>query len=114
MDAVRALPHPSAREIFDAVSVFAPLSFGTVYRNLQVLEEQGAIVRVEADPEVVRYDCRLAPHAHFRCLRCGRVFDFPAPIRVSVGKDADGFVVERRVVTLEGVCPECNQQPRSW
>jgi Fe2+ or Zn2+ uptake regulation protein len=110
LDAVRAGCHPSAREIFVSVSQSARVSFGTVYRNLQVLEEEGEIARVEIDPEVVRYDWKLTPHHHFRCVKCGRVLDFPVPCRVELDRDAEeesGFVVERRLVAFEGICPEC-------
>ena len=38
--------HLSAREIFEVVSAKTRMSFGTVYRNLQILMEEGEIVAV--------------------------------------------------------------------
>jgi Fe2+ or Zn2+ uptake regulation protein len=110
LDAICSGSHPSAREIFDTVSAIAPMSFGTVYRNLQVLEEEGEIARVEIDPEIMRYERRREPHCHLHCRRCGGVFDFPAGGAVKFDSEAEeksGFLIEQRTVIYKGLCPKC-------
>ncbi|MDR3244545.1 MAG: transcriptional repressor, partial [Elusimicrobiota bacterium] len=49
LDAVCNGNHLSAKEIFDIVSQKAHISFGTVYRNLQILEQENEIIAIDED-----------------------------------------------------------------
>jgi Fe2+ or Zn2+ uptake regulation protein len=111
MDAVRTLNHPSAQEIFQAVSRAQPMSFGTVYRNLQILEEAGALATVKADPALLRYDRTASPHHHLRCRECGKVFDVPLAYDEALNTavaEKSGFAIESHTITFEGLCVICN------
>jgi Fur family peroxide stress response transcriptional regulator len=102
----------TARDIFDEVSRISSMSFGTVYRNLQVLETQGEIVRVDSDANVTRYERKKQPHWHLHCRKCGGVFDFPESSSVSFDQDAEarsGFLIEERVVMYKGLCAQCRE-----
>jgi Fe2+ or Zn2+ uptake regulation protein len=104
--------HLSAREIFEVVSQKTRMSFGTVYRNLQILEETGEIISVQTDPEVLRYDRKRIPHYHLHCRKCGRVFDMPMPYRRDFDKQAgekSGFVIESHAISFEGLCLNCKK-----
>jgi Fur family peroxide stress response transcriptional regulator len=112
LNAICAGNHPSAREVFDAVSTSVNMSFGTVYRNLQVLETEGEISRVEIDPEVTRYERKRKSHYHLHCRKCGRVFDFPEDYSVKFDDEAEersGFLIEQRTVLYKGLCRECQK-----
>ena len=105
--------HLSAREIFDLVAAKKRMSFGTVYRNLQILEEEGEIVAIEADPEVLRYDRRRDYHHHLHCTKCGKVFDIALPYRPKLNAEAgkkSGFVIESHTITFVGLCHDCIQK----
>ncbi len=68
--------HPTADEVFDHVRVLYPnISLATVYRNLNLLSEEGEIRRISCGSHVDRFDFRTAAHAHFMCNCCGRVSD---------------------------------------
>ena len=57
--------HPTAEWVYDAVRREMPrVSLGTVYRNLQVLAEEGKIRSFERGGRI-RYDGDLALHDHF-------------------------------------------------
>jgi Fe2+ or Zn2+ uptake regulation protein len=102
--------HLSAREIYDLIAVKKRMSFGTVYRNLQILEEEGEIVAIKTDPELWRYDRRTTPHHHLRCRNCGKVFDVPVPYRPEYDTEAaqkSGFTIESHAITFEGLCTNC-------
>jgi Fe2+ or Zn2+ uptake regulation protein len=102
--------HPTARAIFEMVSQSRKMSFGTVYRNLQILTEEGEIICVQTDHDAVRYDRRRDRHHHFHCLRCGKVFDSPFPYSDDIDKEAaknSAFVIEFHTITFKGLCPEC-------
>ena len=102
--------HLSAREIFEVVSAKTRMSFGTVYRNLQILMEEGEIIAVQTDPDVVRYDRRLSPHYHLHCKKCGRVFDMPLSYHQDLDKIArekSDFLIESHTISFEGLCADC-------
>jgi Fe2+ or Zn2+ uptake regulation protein len=102
--------HLSAREIFEQIDSKKRMSFGTVYRNLQILEEEGEIIAVKTDPELLRYDRRRERHHHLRCRKCGKVFDMPVPYRPEFDTEAaqkSGFTIESHAITFEGLCCNC-------
>jgi Fe2+ or Zn2+ uptake regulation protein len=102
--------HLSAREIFELVLAKKHMSFGTVYRNLQILEEEGEIIAIRTDPEVLHYDRRRERHHHLRCRKCGRVFDMPVPYRPEFDTEAaqkSGFTIDSHTIIFEGLCGVC-------
>ncbi|HMB25993.1 MAG TPA: transcriptional repressor [Patescibacteria group bacterium] len=69
-----SLAHPTAEEIFQGVRKKLPkISFATVYRNLQVLEDHGSIIPLYYTKDHVRYEAILDNHYHFVCLGCDKV-----------------------------------------
>lgn len=102
--------HPTAEMVYQWLKPANPnLSLGTVYRNLNLLAEEGILIRMPFPVE--RYDGDIRPHSHFRCKVCGRVYDLmldhdPAIDRLA-SEAAPGFQVEGHDLTFTGVCPEC-------
>ncbi len=69
--------HPSADQIYLEIRAKDPrISRGTVYRNLNILSEEGQITHVKV-PGADRYDCRTDFHYHLICTGCGAVCDAP-------------------------------------
>jgi Fur family ferric uptake transcriptional regulator len=106
--------HPTADEVFLLVRQKMPrISLGTVYRNLEILADQGLIMRLDGGPGSRRFDGRLERHYHVRCLHCQRVTDLPA-LPVMVPEEAAAAVTDFQVIghSLEflGICPECRKQ----
>ena len=102
----------SAREIFESVAKTDSMSFGTVYRNLQILTEEGKIAEIQTDPIVARYDPHLAPHHHLYCKKCGKVFDVPVPYRAEYDEEAQkssGFTIESHTISFQGLCKGCEK-----
>lgn len=102
-----ATEHLSADEVHARASAAVPeLGRGTVYSTLAELTELGLLAAV-GSPEPVRFELAAAEHHHFRCRLCLRLYDVDVPA-VRVGAlVADGFVVERTAITVEGVCADC-------
>jgi Fe2+ or Zn2+ uptake regulation protein len=110
LEAVREGNHPSAQEIFQAVSRHKRMSFGTVYRNLQILEEAGEIAAVKIDPVLLHYDRDTSPHHHLQCTGCGKIFDVPVPYSEDLNAAAashTGFSVDSHTITFQGRCSTC-------
>jgi|FLOH01.1.fsa_nt_gi Fe2+ or Zn2+ uptake regulation protein len=68
--------HPSAETIHKVVVKQVPtITLATVYRNLNILADQGIIRRLEVNKEY-RYDGCIANHQHCVCSKCGKILDY--------------------------------------
>ncbi len=109
------IDHPTAEEIYHELRDRGePVSLATVYRTLRALAREGFLREIHGHgPD--RFDPNTAPHYHFRCVRCGRVFDVDVPYRgeldrVDVGA---GFTVTSHEIVWEGICPSCRKEEGS-
>ncbi|MDP8223794.1 MAG: transcriptional repressor [Candidatus Lernaella stagnicola] len=106
--------HPTADEVYQIVRRRIPrISLGTVYRNLDVLCEQGLVNKLEFGGAQRRYDGRTHYHHHARCTNCERLFDLPVsavgPINLSLPDDLD-FEVSNVLFEVRGVCHACRER----
>jgi Fur family ferric uptake transcriptional regulator len=115
LDELRKLKsHPSADEVYRRVRRFLPrISLGTVYRNLEVLSQEGVVQKVELGGPQRRYDGDITTHYHVRCIECGRVEDAPVKPTKSVEERlrrlSDYEILGHRVEFI-GLCPKCKVQ----
>ena len=113
LDKVRSSEdHPTVDMIYQSVRELLPrISLGTVYRNLEMLSENGLISRLSMNDSRKHYDHDLTDHYHIRCLNCGRIDDYhiksilPAS-QVTSNKryNVQGFNLE-----FYGICPACQK-----
>ena len=85
LEALRATcEHPTAGELYKTVRERMPrISLGTVYRNLEILQETGQAVRLAGcSGQEARYDGRCDPHLHLVCGECGGVRDLDTVLPV--------------------------------
>lgn len=105
--------HPTAEMIYHWLKPENPsLSLGTVYRNLNLLADEGIITRMPFPVE--RYDANTEPHPHFRCRVCGGVYDLEG-LPYDGGLDeaaslSSGHLVERHDLIFSGTCLHCTQK----
>lgn len=98
--------HPTVDDIYVALSPkMLTLSRTTIYNVLKTLEESGTVRSIVIDEKNVRYDICVEDHAHFKCRRCGKIFDFEMPQMEK--KLPKGFEMENTDVYYYGICPEC-------
>lgn len=91
------------------------IGIATVYRNLKLLLEEGAIQTVNLPGESARYETMHAAHHHhhhFHCVPCNRVFDVEGCPGAMEDMAPKGFVIERHELTLYGTCAECAERAR--
>ena len=68
----RSDDHPTADTIYARVRAQDPkVSLGTVYRNLNLLCENGQLLKVPIPGSSDRFDHTLGDHAHAYCTQCG-------------------------------------------
>lgn len=103
--------HPTADWVYNEVRKEIPnISLGTVYRNLRLLCQNGEILELDLCGTLSRFDARQDDHYHFRCQKCGRVFDVDEPVDKKInGRIArkTGFRVIYHKLEFRGVCREC-------
>jgi Fe2+ or Zn2+ uptake regulation protein len=90
----------------------------SIYRNLAVLEQAGAVRRVITEDEFARFELTEAltgHHHHLVCSNCGKVEDVtvPADLEASMDRTIDrvarrsGFAQVSHRLDLIGTCDAC-------
>lgn len=90
----------------------------SVYRNLNVLEESGAVTRIVTNDEFTRYELAehiTEHHHHIICTSCGDIADFSLPssveksLNVSLRQAANRtrFSVDNHRLDALGTCASC-------
>lgn len=105
--------HLTADEVYESIKKDHPrIGKGTVYRNLGILVEEGAIRKVEIPNGPDRFDFTLKKHYHVRCLECGEVFDVDMDELPDLSKkihDTHGMQFLDYDILFKGVCPACRK-----
>jgi Fur family ferric uptake transcriptional regulator len=104
--------HLSAEDIAERVRKRLPrVNTSTVYRTLDILVEDGLLLRTDLGGNRAYYEpVREHPHHHVVCERCGKVThlhdealgDFRARIEADSGYRLGG-----REISFFGLCPSC-------
>jgi Fe2+ or Zn2+ uptake regulation protein len=103
--------HPTAAGLYAVVRKKMPnISLGTVYRNLELLNQMEMIQKLNFSGGEARYDGNAEDHDHLRCVYCMRIDDAPGPPLALTGggkEDWGGFKVLGHRLEFFGVCPQC-------
>jgi Fur family peroxide stress response transcriptional regulator len=109
--------HPTAGWIYDKLKKeISNLSLGTVYRNLNILTEQGLIRRFNFGSTFDRYDADMSPHYHFCCEMCGAFVDMNVPVEDGLNREVEqktGFKINRHRIEFYGLCGRCLKAGKS-
>ncbi len=77
---------------------------------MNLLAEQGEILKLDCRDGCVRFDGNPNQHNHFICNECGRVLDLDMEaidhINVIAGSGFNGKI-DGHVIYFYGLCPEC-------
>ena len=108
--------HPTADWIYEQARKEMPnISLGTVYRNLNVLRDEGKIRELCFNNGVSRWDGDIRDHYHVRCIECGRVEDVPHIFpRVSAEEieKLTGYEIYSHRLEFLGMCPQCQKKAK--
>lgn len=106
--------HLTADEIFVQARQSMPrIARGTVYRNLKLMEQEGALSRLEMPDGPDRFDKTTAPHGHLFCDACGDLQDIPVIGLMREMEAAIGTEVRGYQLTIHYLCPRCRQKQLS-
>lgn len=69
--------HPTALTIWENLHPEIPtLSKTTLYNTLSLFVEKKLAIPIVIEENEVRYDAEINVHGHFKCTKCGDIFDF--------------------------------------
>lgn len=101
--------HPTAEQVHKAAVKKLPMiTLATVYRNLNLLADQGEILRLELCGEY-HYDADTSFHQHGHCRKCNHIEDFfqEEISKQALGKLKSKFKAEGVRITYDGLCAKC-------
>lgn len=105
--------HPTADTVYEHIRREHPnISLGTVYRNLNLLADQGIITKITTPGGGVRFDMQKEFHYHVLCEACGRVDDIllDADMTTAINTAAAGRYdgeIHSHAILYEGICGDC-------
>ncbi len=103
--------HPTADTVYQALAAEYPtMSRTTVYNTMRALFGAGLLRIVTIDAEEQHFDADTGDHGHFRCTKCGELFDFTLPHDAAQQLSPNGYSTEIFDVYATGVCPHCQEK----
>ena len=106
--------HVTANEVYEFIKEEYPtIGKGTVYRNLDILVEEGALRKVEVPDGPNRFDFTLKNHYHVRCIKCGEIFDVDMdqiPDLLERIHNTHGIEFVDYDISFKGICPKCREK----
>ena len=105
--------NPTVPDLYEMVRKRVPrISLATLYRNLDLLADNGMIQKIEVGGTPKRFEAITKPHYHIRCSCCGKVEDMDVPVTDDLIKAAAKnclYQMQGHRVEFTGVCPDCQQ-----
>ena len=105
--------HPTADEIYQLLRLELPsISLGTVYRNLNQLNESGEVMKITGLDGSIHFDHNTHKHYHFICNKCNKVYDIPAKAIPNIENSVEectGLHVSECELVLKGLCRDCQK-----
>ena len=102
--------HPSADYLYNKVHEIEPnISKGTLYRNLNLLAQEGVIKKIDGLENASHFDHNAHEHYHFICEKCKQIFDIDkSAIGVLTNENfPSDFQITWHDILFRGICPNC-------
>lgn len=108
--------HPTVETVFAALSPAYPtLSRTTIYNTLKLFEEKKLVQSIQIEDDKLRYDSDMSRHIHFKCMKCGNVYDVFNGEKITEQTDKitnmlpQGFRLSKMQTNIWGHCAECGK-----
>lgn len=105
--------HPTADEVYKIVRRRLPrISLGTIYRNLEIMADEGLVQKFKIGQGPFYYDSELKEHYHIRCLKCEKIDDVMFSLREDLDRTASlksHYQVLGHSIQFHGYCPGCKK-----
>jgi len=102
--------HPTVDMIFKALAGEIPtLSKTTVYNTLKLFAEKNIVIVINIEDNEIRYDAETSVHGHFKCEKCGKVYDFNVDLSKVDLEKISNFIINEYHFYLKGICEKCRE-----
>lgn len=112
--------HPTAENAYEALkSEYPTLSLMTVYNTVHLLVKNNLLKTIEIEDDKTRYDANTTLHAHFKCTKCGQIYDLLDTQILSEFTETNrsllpvGFTVDTFHINFWGKCSDCNIEDKT-
>ncbi len=95
--------HPTASEIYDDLKEQG-VGIATIYRNLNLLVDEGKVIKIIDDKHISHFDIVMNKHCHFVCKNCGEIIDISPKM---IFRDDMKMKVDYNNIVLSGICEKC-------
>ncbi len=103
--------HPSAEDVYNHIKPNYPsISLGTVYRNLNLLSENGKLLKVAIANSADRFDHNINSHYHIQCSKCKKLYDIDIPYFDQIDNEVSSkteFDITNHHIIFDGICHQC-------
>lgn len=100
--------HPTVDNIYNyLVNEIPTLSKTTVYNILKLFSEKNVARAVRIGNNEARYDGNTSIHGHFKCNKCGNIYDFNINMKEFKFTGLDKFKINEHHIYLKGICKNC-------
>jgi len=107
--------HPTVDMVFSALSPDYPtLSRTTIYNTLKLFADSGLVQTIQIEEDKLRYDADITPHIHFKCLKCGNVYDITDKKTLEILDSSccsllpSNFIAKKIQTNIWGICSSCS------
>lgn len=100
--------HPTVDMIYKALSPTIPtLSKTTVYNTLNLFVENNITNIIVIEENETRYDYVVGVHGHFKCEKCGKIYDIAIDKEVIKNEEFGLFEIKEQHYYFKGICKYC-------
>jgi len=100
--------HPTVEMIYrELLKEIPTLSKTTIYNTLNLFQKKGLVYGITIEENEVRYDADTNPHIHFKCKKCGIVYDLPMKQPFSSRQIDSKHSIEEVQIYCKGICENC-------
>lgn len=103
--------HPSADDINTYLrSKQLKMGIATIYRNLNILVDQGYIREISIEKQGVFYDLLQNEHYHFICDKCNSINNFVSETLNEIDPKVEDIVhgkITGKHLLFHGICQKC-------
>lgn len=87
------------------------INLSTIYRNFNDFVEKGLLLKFILSDGTAVFDANVFEHAHFKCLKCGKIEDLSFKnMGINFKKEtleSKGYNLKNISVLVEGLCSDC-------
>ena len=107
--------HPDVETVYNKLNpIYPTLSKTTVYNTLKLFEEKNIVQSIKIDDDKLRFDAEMRNHIHFKCSKCGEIYDIFLDEKASDNLKSltaslpAGFSSNKLQTNIWGICSKCS------